>query len=130
MSTPFAIDEDAADRHLACQIDIEEAFVQIAEAEPERHWTGDEAAFWPVRASAAVRGWSPQEIDDALMDLAACRHLGRLANRLTDEQIASARRMLDEPEWPAAPAPPSALLWVLLGAGVTSATLGLIWLAV
>ena len=55
---------------------------------------------------AARRGWSPAEIDDALMDLAAYRQFGRLVDRLTDLQIATAWRRLGEPEWPA---PPSTL---------------------
>lgn len=124
---PFDVDEDAADRHLACQIDLEPEFTAIVEAEPERNWTGDEAAFWPIRAGAVHRGWSPEEIDDALQDLAAYRHLGRLANRITDAQIAAVKRMLAHPESIAAPPPRTSLRFVLLGAGLAAGTIGIAW---
>jgi len=116
---------NGVDRELLCQVALEPAFESICSLDPERHWKGDESEFWLIRASATHAHWTPEEIDDALIDLAANRHLGLLSNRLTDEQIAEIKRRMTPPPRQAAPPPQSSKPYVLLGAAVTAAAFAL-----
>jgi hypothetical protein len=113
---------DGVDRALLCQVALGSAFETVCAGDPDRHWTGDEGAFWQVRLAATMVGWTPDEIDDALIDLAAYRHLGRLANRITDEQIAE---IVPSEDPPPLPDPPSSRPWVILGGAIVAACFGL-----
>jgi hypothetical protein len=113
---------DGVDRALLCQVALDSAFETVCAFDPDRHWTGGESEFWPVRVSAKRAGWSIDEIDDALIELAAYRHLGRLANRITDQQIAEFVRSEDPPPLPD---PPSSRPWVILGGAIVAAGFGL-----
>jgi hypothetical protein len=115
---------DGVDRELLCQIALETMFERVCATEPDRHWTGEEGDFWQIRVGATMAGWTRAEIDDALMDLAANRHLGRLANRITDEQIVEIAHRLDDPASPL-PDPPSSRPWVFLGGAIVAAGFGL-----
>jgi hypothetical protein len=114
---------DGVDRALSCKVAVGSMFETICATDPNRNWIGDEGVFWPVRLGATMAGWTENEIDEALIDLAANRYLVRVINQMTDQEIAEITSIRE----PAPPLldPPSSRTWVLLGGAIVGAGFGL-----
>lgn len=57
-------------RTLDCEDALLPAFEEVTRRQPGRQWTGQEPEFNFLRAEAAMAGWLPDEIDQALRHLA------------------------------------------------------------